>query len=296
MSIRDEIDASFGTGPTEGPVHAIVAEGHRALRRRRLASSCAAAVVAVVLGGSAVYAAGGGGDTAGGRDTDVVGSPSATATREAARPTRKQVSRVLRMQLADYGDTGRLEVDPRARVVDRLDNPYDLAAPGRSVAVALEFRGATYWYVMYRHPNGAGGGSSTWSGDTDLSFEDWVHGEKMLSDGTPDSGPGAWPGIPDLDLVRFVGGSEVLEPVAGVTILAQRASPAIGDAFATGADQSAVALVRDGAGERYYVLARSTDGTRPQYIAVKVADGGPTLDAFLDLARERYATDGGGLL
>lgn len=300
MDISDEIDASFGTGPTEGPVHAILADGHRALRRRRLATGGVAGLVMVVLGSGAVVAAGGGGDRAGGRDADVAGSPSAAASSEAAEPTRKQVRRVLRMQLADYGGDGQLTIDPRARVVQRIENPYELAAPGKSVALALEFRGATYWFVMYRYADGEGGGSSTWSGNTDLYFEDWVSSEQMLSDDTPDPGPGsgadAWPGIPDLDLVRFVGDSEVLEPVEGVTLVEQRPSPVIGDAFATAADRSAVALVRDGDGEKFYVLARSVDGTQAEYIAVTAADGGPTLDAFLDLARDRYAPDGGGLL
>ena len=138
MDIRDEIDASFGTGPTEGPVQAIVAEGHRALRRRRLAVAGAAAVVAVVVGGSAVFAAGGGGDTARGREPGFAGSPTATASSGKAGPTRKQVSRALRMNLADYGDDGRLRIDPRARVVQRLVNPYGLVAPARSAAVVLE--------------------------------------------------------------------------------------------------------------------------------------------------------------
>ena len=67
MSIQDEIDTSFGTGPEEGPVHAILAEGHRALRRRRIALTGAAALAVVVVGGSAVFAAGGGTEDAGGR-------------------------------------------------------------------------------------------------------------------------------------------------------------------------------------------------------------------------------------
>lgn len=296
MDIRDEIDASFGSGPAEGPVQAILAEGHRALRRRRLTVAGAAAVVAVVVGGSAVFAAGGSGDTARGREPGYAASPTATASSGKAGPTRKQVRRALRMDLADYGDDGRLRIDPRARVVQRLDNPYDLVAPARSAAVVLEFRGATYWFVMYRYPNGEGGGSKIWSGDADQSFEDWVASEPLLADGVTDQPPDTWPGISDLDLVRFVGAGEVLAPTDGVTILEQRASPTVGDAFATAGDQSAVALVRDRDGTKYYVLARSTGGTAAQYIAVRAADGGPTIDAFLDMARERYAKDGGGLL
>ena len=86
MNIQDEIDASFGTGPAEGPVHAILADGHRALRRRRLATSGAAALVAVVLGGSAVFAAGGGADNAGGPDADVAGLPQRRRSPE--KPSR----------------------------------------------------------------------------------------------------------------------------------------------------------------------------------------------------------------
>ena len=293
MNISHEIDASFGTGPEEGPVHALVTQGHRALRRRRLVTVGAGALAAVAVGGSAVFASGGG-DTAGGPDPDVVASPTATQTATPFEPTQKQVNRALRMRLAEYAPDGRLVVDDRARVVQRITNPYDIAAPGQSVALALEFREATYWYSMFRASDGSNGWSSIWSGDARQSFGDWVNDQwQAEKDPDPGAGPDAWPGIPDLDLVRFAGTGEVLEPVDGVTILEQRPSPAVGDAFAS--DRSAVALVRDGDGARFYVLARSVDGTAPQFIAVKAADGGPTLDAFLDLARERYA-GGEGLL
>jgi hypothetical protein len=49
-------------------------------------------------------------------------------------------------------------------------------------------------------------------------------------------------------------------------------------------------------GVRYYVLARTMGEGAPQYVAVKAADGGAALDDFLDLARHRYASGGGGLL
>ncbi len=301
MSISDEIDASFGAGPEEGPVHALVAEGHRALRRRRLATTATGALVAVVVVSGVAFASVGGRDNAG-PDRDVAATPTATETPTPYEPTRREVNRALRMRLAAYGDDGggRLVIDDRARVVQRIANPYDIAAPGKSVALVLEFRRTTYWFTMYRRPDGSSGWSSMWSGDADQSFEDWVAEREVHTEDTtdPDSGADAdaWPGIPDLDLVRFAGSGEVLEPVGGVTILEQRPSPAVGAAFASAGDRSAAALVRDGEGARFYVLARGVDGTTPQYIAVKVADGGPTLDAFLDLARERYAGGGGGLL
>ncbi len=135
-------------------------------------------------------------------------------------------------------------------------------------------------------------------GDYDGSFEAWVQDEVALSEGASSSGDGRsdWPGIPDLDLVRFVGSTERLQPVAGVTSLRQRAHVSVGDAFGGPNDQTAAAEVRAADGRRYYVLARRIPGSAPQYIAVSEADGGPTLDSFLDLARKAYSGNGGGLL
>jgi hypothetical protein len=137
-----------------------------------------------------------------------------------------------------------------------------------------------------------------WSGDYDGSFSSWVGEQRAAAEGDPSSGGGQsdWPGIPDLELVRFVGSTERLEPVAGTTILRQRAHVSVGDAFAGPTDQAAAAKVEAADGERYYVIARRVTGSAPQYIAVTEADGGPTLADFLNLARARYADNGGGLL
>jgi hypothetical protein len=115
-------------------------------------------------------------------------------------------------------------------------------------------------------------------------------------DPSSDGDQGDWPGIPDLDLVTFVGSTERLDPVAGVTILRQQAHVSVGDSFAGPNDQTAAAKVEAADGERYYVLARRVTGGAPQYIAVTEADGGPTLGSFLELARTRYDDNGGGLL
>ena len=102
--------------------------------------------------------------------------------------------------------------------------------------------------------------------------------------------------VPDLDLVRFVGDTEALRPAHDVAIFEQRPHPTLPDSFAGGDDRTAVADVGF-QGKRYFVLARrSADGGPAQYIAVPRKDGGATLAAFLDLARERYAEGGGGLL
>ena len=80
---------------------------------------------------------------------------------------------------------------------------------------------------MYRRADGSNAWSSIWSGDARQSFEDWVSERADAVRGAPTPTPAAdaWPGIPDLDLVRFAGTGEVLEPVDGVTILEQRPSP-----------------------------------------------------------------------
>ena len=94
--------------------------------------------------------------------------------------------------------------------------------------------------------------------------------------------------------MRFADG-EALVAVDGVTIVEQRPSPDVGASFATPADTSAVALVEVD-GRRWYVLARRSTGSPAQYIAVRLNDGGPDLDAFIAFAQERYAEGGGGLL
>jgi len=102
-----------------------------------------------------------------------------------------------------------------------------------------------------------------------------------------------WPGIPGMRLVRFVEGSELVAVNDTVDLVRQVAQPDLGPAWAKPGDRSAAAeVVQDGV--TYYVLIRGAG--QPQTIAVLQADGGPTLKAFLEFARERYLEGGGGLL
>jgi hypothetical protein len=213
-------------------------------------------------------------------------------------PTRAEIRQALSRQLASYDDAGRLVLAAGVSVVQRIDQPYRATAPGRSVALVLDYRGARYWYALDRAPDGSAGGAGVWSGDRRESFETWVRDQRHIAEtgpAAPDSA-GAWPGIPDLRLVRFVGGTEQLAPVDGARVLSQEAHLSVGDSFAGPGDQTAAAKVEASDGTRYYVLARRAPGTAAQYIAVAESDGGPTLAAFLDLARQRYAAGGGGLL
>jgi hypothetical protein len=184
-------------------------------------------------------------------------------------------------------------------VLQRIDNPSHLAPPADSAGVELLVDGVRYWYVLHVAPDGSGGGVTALAIDEKLPFAAWVasqSGDVGPNSGNAVVGPDVWPGVVDLDLVAFTGDTEELAPSAGVTILEQRAHVSVGDSFAGPADQTAAAEVRDADGKAYYVLARRFDGKQAQYIAVAQADGGADLDAFLDLARTRYAEGGGGLL
>jgi hypothetical protein len=200
--------------------------------------------------------------------------------------------------LARFDDRGRLVLVPQAQVVRRIDNPDASSRPGTSVALELDYRRARYWLVLFQAPDASHSETAfMWSGDYDGSFTTWVRERSTIAE-DPSTGGGHedWPGIPDLDLVRFVGSTERLAPVAGVTILRQQANVSVGDSFGGPDDQTAAAKVEAADGERYYVIARRIPGGAPQYSAVTEADGGPTLGSFVDLARTRYADNGGGLL
>jgi hypothetical protein len=306
--IHDEIDRSFGDGPATVAPDALVDElltrGQRVVRRRRilLATSTAAALVAIVVGTTAAL---GGSPDAAGRNAPVAndGGPSnVTATGPTADPTRTpsraEIASALRRDLVTYDDSGNLVIDPDATVLRRIDNPFPGRHGDRSVAMVLDYRGATYWLALSWNHDGSSGTTSMWAGDArQKSFLAWVARYKGMTSGNDRvTGPDAWPGIPDLKAVRFVGDTERLEPVNGTTILDQRAHVHVGDSFARSTDKTAAAEVKTSDGTLYYVLARHFEGQSAQYIAVPQDFGGASLDDFLTAARQRYAEGGGGLL
>jgi hypothetical protein len=305
QEIRDEVDRSIGEGPPGVPVDDLLTRGHRALGRRRLLAGTGAtlAVVAIVGGGAVAL---GGAGTQGSPAPRYAEQPSASpATPTSApapalrTPSQREANRALSLPLAKFDDRGRLVLAPQVEVVRRIDDPFGSRSPGTSVALELEYRRVRYWFFLYQAPDRSHWETAyMWPGDYDGSFASWVEEQRPNQEDDPSSGEGQgeWPGIPDLDLVRFVGSSERLEPVAGVTILRQRAHVFVGESFAGPNGQTAAAKVETGDGERYYVIARRVAGGGPQYIAVTEADGGPSLSSFLDLARSRYADNGGGLL
>lgn len=303
--LRDEIDRSIGSGPHGVPVDELLAQGHRALFRRRLLAGTGATLAAVAIFGTATVMGSGSG-THVSPAPGFAGQPSAspatptTAPDPALRtPSQREAARAARLPLAEFNDRGRLVLAPRTQVVQRIDNPFASSGPGNSVALELDYRRVRYWFVLHQAPDLSHWQTSyTWSGEYDGSFTSWVDEQRALADSAPTAGAAQdeWPGIPGLDLVRFVGTTDQLEPVVGVTILSQQASVSVGESFSGPGDQTAAAKVETTDGERYYVIARRVPGGAPQYIAVTEAEGGPTLTSFLELARTRYADNGGGLL
>lgn len=297
----DEIARSVGEGRPGVPVDESLTRGQRALVRRRfLAGTGATLAVVAIFGTTAVVAGGSAAHTS--QVPGYSGRPGASPITPAPAlrtPSQREAQRAMKRPLARFDDRGRLVLVPQTQLVRRVDNPFAGSEPGKSVALELNYRHVRYWFALYQAPNRSAGWSSfMWSGDYDGSFASWVGEQFMVeeSDPSPGGGQDEWPGIPDLELVRFVGSTQRLEPVAGVTILRLQAHVSVGKSFADSNDQTAAAKVEAADGERYYVLARRVTGGAPQYIAVAEADGGPTLGNFLELARTRYANSGGGLL
>ena len=303
--IRDEIDRSFGEGPPLDDRGPLIARGHAAVRRRRLAEGGSVLLVAAGVTVIAVLSTSGTTKSAspgpaGAPSSAVAPTPQPTPVVPDSEPDVVTVEndRLPRGIAVVLEPDGTVSVRPGVEVTQTIANPYHRKAPAISIALTYTWRGTTYWYSSFVDEN-RGSSTSSQPVMTSMSFREWVHEQRPIragSNGPGSTDPGDWPGNPDLDLVGFIGGSQRLQPSAGVTIVEQRAHPDVPDSFATADDRSAVAEVRL-EGERYYVLARRTaDGSPPDYIAVTAKDGGATLDDFLELARERYAEGGGGLL
>lgn len=292
MNLAEELDRSIGEGPALPPPQDLLPSGRRALARRRISvGAAAAAVVVVVVGLTAVGGGLLGDDTSAPAPSNRV---SDAADPPAEPPSRAEIRRVIDAGLVEFDGFGDLVISPRADVQQRLDNPYEVAAPRKSVAIAAEIDRAVYWFATVYIGDGISNSVATYGGSHRQGFEAWVADKATIAEDGPDGDSGEWPGIPDLNLVRFAEGDR-LEAVAGVTLVRQVAQPDLGAAWAGPNDRSAVAeVVRNG--ERYYVLARVPVDGPEQYIAVPEADGGPTLEQFIDLAQDRYAEGGGGLL
>jgi hypothetical protein len=309
--IRDEIERSFGDGPPLAAADDLLVRGRRALRRRRLAETGAVLATAVVVIGGAAIATGG-------HQPDAA-QPMAPSATTAPTPTPEPSASALfpdfppppgaepvpdRSLTADWPLEIRadgLHVRPSLRILRQVDDPWDERARGGwSVAVVYrDGRGPLIWWAGNADADLGGGSASIPAKYARTeSFASWVEAQRPVTgDPSPTADPpGDWPGITNLDLVRFADSGERLEPLDAVTLLEQRPHPDLPATWAGDSDRSAVAEV-EFEGTRYYVLGRQLTGdAEPQFITVKAERGGATLDDFLRFARERYAEGGGGLL
>lgn len=299
--IRDELDRSFGAGPPIDDLDLLLDRGRAAVRRRRLAGAASIALAAGVVVGIALVSTGGPGTTT---SPDPAGTASATPTSAPVVPDaiepdvvpiirddrREDGPRSLNQPVVSLEADGFVHAQPDVEILHAVADPLDRPDISRSVALQYVYRGETHWFFGAIQGDGMIFSTST-PALADLPFERWVAASAPARRLDHDR----WPGRDGADLVEFSGDTERLRAMGSATILEQRPHPALPDSFAGARDASAVAMV-ELQGERWYVLARRSPGSPPQYIAVPAEDGGATLDDFLTMARDRYAEGGGGLL
>lgn len=263
--IRDELDRSFGDGPTHRPLEAQLGAGHRALRRRR-ALAAATAVGVVVIAGSGYAVVGSGSGT----------TPDADRRQVAVEPSQAPWQRG---ELVRYVD-GELQVRPGVTVHEHLENPFGYRAPDLSDGLDVTFRGQRTWVLADLTAEGpsvfAADPSNGWA-----SFEDWV------ADQVGQTGSG-WP-----ETMRLADNGRVVA-APGAEVVQRTDDPRLGDSFAPAGATVGAALVEVG-GEppSYFVVWRVLDG-RLDVITTPPRDVvGATFDELLSYARAQYASGEG---
>lgn len=263
--LHDALDRSFDHGPTPAPTALLVAAGRRRLRRRRLAQGTAAlAVVGVALSGAAV-ATGGIGERP---EAPVAGSPTTGAA-----PYDVVVDEAVTHDvLAVLDKDGGVRVSPDVELVRLVPNPYDAAAPARSVAAVLERDGRTVWWAEYTDGERFRSTATGRPGDA-ASFEGWVADQSEITDESG-SGPTRY--------VRFRENGELEAANPDVEILEQQSVPD-NDAFAGPDDRSAAARILFD-GQEFYALvtAPASDLDQPTFtLLVARAHGRDSFDDFI---------------
>lgn len=287
--IADQIEAALGaTPPAPAGIDETLAAGRKAVRRRRLAYGVGAAATALVIGGTAwALSPGDGGERTG--HPGFSGEPSASTRSDPSDPATTAPADALPWhgEAARVDRRGNLEVKPGWTVTEDLSTE-DVTA------VEVSDGARRRWYLF--------GDGVTFSPDGTApgydSFRAWVEVNipilrDMANDEERSTPANEWPGVPRDDLVRWTADASTLEPLPGVELLDVRTPIDLGASFAP-AQETAVASVRVD-GEQWYVAAREP-ANDPAYLAVRGDQGGATLDAFVEMARARYAEGGGGLL
>ena len=273
LDLHESLTEGFGPEPPHRPVADRLAAGHRAVRRRRLAGSVVAVAAATAVGLGATALSNGSSEQPGQVATDPTTDPT-------AEPTTDPAAGWDEGELARYNDAGILELRPGVAVIDRVDEPYgDPTDYHHSVALALEFQGAQSWLIMEwdTDPDGASSSSSGAGAAPEGDFQDWVAQNVAAND---DNSAG---------YVEFADDGSLVAS-HGVRILDQRHPVQLED-FVLAGEPSAAALLQGPDGKKWYVVVRDSGGL--EVIATPFRTGGPDLDAFLDYAREKYASGEG---
>jgi hypothetical protein len=179
MLLRDEIEQSFGDGPTHRPIEELVATGRRRARRRRAAGLAAALATVGVLGVTyAVTAPGGEGSGA----PPIANDPTTSSTPDAdATPDDLPDGSVSSEMTMGRGkgrvglsEDGELVIGSAVEVLQRVENPMHVAPPAYSFALDVVVKGQHQWIFIRSSPGTGGGAGQPVGKHPDQTFEQWV--------------------------------------------------------------------------------------------------------------------------
>lgn len=272
--IADQLDAAIGVAPSDAPaLEPTLVLGRRALRRRRLAYGVGAAATVLVIGGTAWAVAPGGGSSAE-DDTPVTN----TSDSPSAEPW--VVDEFVRV-----GPDGTIIVNPDADVLERREIEDQGAV---AFHLTVPWRGGEEHYLVVQPETGLETSRSVSAGTQGLSLVEWT--TEQLDHGAV---------LPPDDMwVRFDEGSHLVALYDGVRIVAQLPDPGLGENFAAPGDPTAVAEVVFEE-KTYFLAVRPLEGRKEvagqgEAIPYRADRRITTLQAFLDYARQQYATNDQG--
>lgn len=233
----DEIERSFGDGPTPPAPATYVEAGRAAVRRRRLAAGAASVAAALVIGGVGWAALPGdpradAGQVATDPSPATAESPSPSGTATAGVPIRRVPvpegpHSPLAVQWAEVDGEG-LAVLEGVEVTEVVANPLGFEAPQQSFALALVRGGEERWMVL----TGGDGrpSSATWDDarKRHATFRDWLVDQVEFDQKSLEESP------------VFLDRRGTLGAYADVTVLREVRAPAEAAAYAPVEDTAAV--------------------------------------------------------
>lgn len=291
-TLADEIERSFGDGPTPPAPAAYVVSGRAALRRRRLAAGAATVAACLVLGGVGWASLPGGATT----DAGQVATDPSPAPEETPSPTT-EVSPLVESDTevrAARTDDEMMMLGREGLAVAPLGDGTLVRRPGWTVErlVVLEdlARHQAWGVELSRDADAAGQWAlASWSGDgsTSVSFEepgkrfavfdDWIRdrwAQEQRWSASSGGGAGATSGAKAPLVAQVVDGEVVADD--GVVLLEVVMGPAETEAYGPVEEQAAVRLrLADGAVMFGRVDAYGTTTVDPAVLEA------PTMAAFL---------------